>query len=84
MTQGKIEGYRRFMKNLSLLITTIVLLNRRVGTGVFVDYDNNHRYHEALKNSTSTNSIVDMTLMECTPVVRQQQLGQSGRGFGFS
>jgi len=48
MTQGKIERYHRSMKN-------IVLLENYYSPDeleLFVDYYNNHRYHEALNNLT--------------------------------
>ncbi len=52
MTQGKIERYHRSMKNLILLENyyTPEQLSHQVGR--WVDYYNNHRYHEAINNVT--------------------------------
>jgi len=52
MTQGKIERYHRSMKNIILLdhyYSPSELVDR---IRIFVDYYNNHRYHEALNNVT--------------------------------
>lgn len=52
MTQGKIERYFRPMKNLILL--DIYYSPEELGSriGEWVDYYNNHRYHEAIDNVT--------------------------------
>ena len=52
MTQGKIERYHRSMKNLVLLDNyyTPEKLSEQIGR--WVDYYNNHRYHESLDNVT--------------------------------
>ena len=52
MTQGKIESYHRSMKNLILLdhYYTPSELEERIRE--WVDYYNNHRYHEAIDNVT--------------------------------
>jgi len=51
-TQGKIERYHRTMKNVIKLEHYFLPgeLERRIGE--FVDYYNNHRYHESLQNLT--------------------------------
>jgi transposase InsO family protein len=52
MTQGKIERYRRSMKN-SLLLDHYYSPSELVDQiRIFVDYYNNHQYHEALNNVT--------------------------------
>ena len=52
MTQGKIERYHRSMKNLVLLdhYYSPTELTERIRE--WVDYYNNHRYHESLDNLT--------------------------------
>ncbi len=52
MTQGKIERYHRSMKNLLLLehYYSPDELSKRIGE--WVEYYNNHRYHESLDNVT--------------------------------
>lgn len=52
MTQGKIERYHRSMKNILLLDNYYHPSELEYYIGVFVDYYNNHRYHEALNNVT--------------------------------
>lgn len=52
MTQGKIERYHRSMKNIILLEHYYSPSELEDRIGVFVDYYNNHRYHEALNNVT--------------------------------
>ncbi len=52
MTQGKIERYHRSMKNILLLENYYSPSELEHYIGVFVDYYNNHRYHEALNNVT--------------------------------
>jgi len=52
MTQGKIERYHRSMKNLILLEHYYSPSELEDQVNVFVDYYNNHRYHEALENVT--------------------------------
>jgi transposase InsO family protein len=52
MTQGKIERYHRSMKNILLLDNYYYPSELEYYIGVFVDYYNNHRYHEALNNVT--------------------------------
>jgi len=55
MTQGKIERYHRSMKNLILLDHYYSPSELEDQIRVFVDYYNNHRYHEALNNVTPAN-----------------------------
>jgi len=52
MTQGKIERYHRSMKNILLLENYYSPSELEHQIGLFVDYYNNHRYHEALNNVT--------------------------------
>lgn len=52
MTQGKIERYHRSMKNILLLENYYSPSDLEHYIGIFVDYYNNHRYHEALNNVT--------------------------------
>ena len=52
MTQGKIERYHRSMKNILLLENYYSPSELEDQIGLFVDYYNNHRYHEALNNLT--------------------------------
>ena len=52
MTQGKIERYHRSMKNIVLLENYYSPEELEYHIGVFVEYYNNHRYHEALNNVT--------------------------------
>jgi putative transposase len=52
MTQGKIERYFRSMKNLILLDIYFSPEDLRSRIGEWVDYYNNHRYHEAIDNVT--------------------------------
>ena len=59
MTQGKIERYHRSMKNLILLEHYYSPSELEDRVSVFVDYYNNHRYHEALENVTPADFIMD-------------------------
>jgi transposase InsO family protein len=52
MTQGKIERYHRSMKNIVLLENYYSPEELEYHIGVFVEYYNNCRYHEALNNVT--------------------------------
>lgn len=52
MTQGKIERYHRSMKNILLLEHYYSPDELENQIGLFVNYYNNHRYHEALNNLT--------------------------------
>lgn len=52
MTQGKIERYHRSMKNILLPDNYYHPSELEYYIGIFVDYYNNHRYHEALNNVT--------------------------------
>jgi len=51
-TQGKIERYHRTMKNVIKLENYYSPDELRLRIGQFVDYYNNHRYHESLQNLT--------------------------------
>jgi transposase InsO family protein len=51
-TQGKIERYHRSMKNLILLDNYYTPEQLNYQIGLWVEYYNNHRYHEALDNVT--------------------------------
>jgi putative transposase len=59
MTQGKIERYHRSMKNILLLENYYSPSDLEHYIGVFVDYYNNHRYHEALNNVTPADVYYD-------------------------
>jgi len=52
MTQGKIERYHRSMKNIVKLQNYYFPWELEQELSRFVDYYNNHRYHEALNNVT--------------------------------
>lgn len=52
MTQGKIERYHRSMKNVITLQNYYLPGELKEEIGHFVDYYNNHRYHESLNNLT--------------------------------
>jgi transposase len=53
-TQGKIERYHRTMKNVIKLEHYYSPEELERALALFVDYYNNHRYHESLKNLTPT------------------------------
>ncbi len=50
MTQGKIEGYHRSMKNLILLDHYYSPSELEERIQEWINYYNNHRYHEAIDN----------------------------------
>jgi len=52
MTQGKIERYHRSMKNVVKLQNHYFPWELEQEISMFVDYFNNHRYHESLNNVT--------------------------------
>jgi transposase InsO family protein len=52
MTQGKIERYHRSMKNILLLENYYSPDELTDQIDLFIEYYNNHRYHEALRNVT--------------------------------
>jgi transposase InsO family protein len=52
MTQGKIERYHRSMKNLILLDNYYTPEQLTAQIGRWVEYYNNHRYHESIDNVT--------------------------------
>jgi transposase-like protein len=49
-TQGKIERYHRSMKNVILLDNYYLPGELELEIGKFIDYYNNHRYHEGINN----------------------------------
>jgi len=49
-TKGKIERWHQTMKNRVLLESYFLPGDPERQIGVFVDHDNNHRYHESLSN----------------------------------
>jgi len=51
-TQGKIERWHQTMKNKVLLENYYLPSDLEQQVGIFVDYYNNHRYHESLNNVT--------------------------------
>ena len=52
MTQGKIEPYHRSLKNILLLENYYSPDELTDQIDLFIEYYNNHRYHEALNNLT--------------------------------
>jgi putative transposase len=52
MTQGKIERWHRSLKNIIKLQHYYTPSQLRVAIAEFIDYYNNHRYHESLDNLT--------------------------------
>lgn len=50
MTQGKIERFHRAMKNVVKLQHYFMLWELEQEIGRFMEYYNNERYHESLKN----------------------------------
>jgi len=52
MTQGKIERYHRSLKNRILLENYYLPGQLEAHLAEFVDYYNNHRYHESPSNLT--------------------------------
>ena len=54
MTQGKIEGYHRSLKNIVKLQHYYSPTELKEAIADFVDYYNNQRYHESLDNMTPT------------------------------
>jgi len=51
-TQGKIERWHQTLKNRILLENCFLPGDLKDSIGRFVDYYNNHRYHESLQNLT--------------------------------
>jgi len=52
MTQGKVERYHRSMKNILLLENYYSPPELEHQVGLFVEHNNDNRYHEALNNVT--------------------------------
>jgi len=76
MTQGKIERYHRSMKNLILLDHYYNPSELEDQIRLFVDYYNNHRYHEALNNVTPADVYYgrDHEILERREKIKQQTL----------
>ena len=76
MTQGKIERYHRSMKNLILLdlYYSPTELTERIRE--WVDYYNNHRYHEAIDNVTPADKYngKDFDVLKNRKKVRKQTM----------
>jgi transposase InsO family protein len=76
MTQGKIERYHRSMKNLILLEHYYSPSELEDQIRIFVDYYNNHRYHEALKNVTPADVYYgrDLKILERREQIKQKTM----------
>jgi transposase InsO family protein len=76
MTQGKIERYHRSMKNLILLDHYYNPSELEDQICVFVDYYNNHRFHEALKNVTPADMYYgrDLEILERREQIKQKTM----------
>jgi transposase InsO family protein len=76
MTQGKIERYHRSMKNLILLDHYYSPSELEDQIRTFVDYYNNHRYHEALKNVTPADKYHgrDVEILERRELIKQNTM----------
>ena len=59
-TQGKIERYHRSMKTVVKPHNYYCPSELETAIGKHVDYYNNHRYHEALKNMKPVDCISEM------------------------
>lgn len=75
-TQGKIERYHRTMKNVIKLehYYSPEKLKRRIAE--FVDYYNNHRYHESLNNMTPADVYFgrEKQILERREIIKQRTL----------
>ena len=76
MTQGKIERYHRSMKNLILLEHYYSPPELEEQIGVFVEYYNHNRYHEALNNVTPADVYYgrDRDILERREQIKQQTM----------
>jgi putative transposase len=76
MTQGKIERYHRSMKNLILLDHYYSPSELEDQIRVFVDYYNNHRYHEALINVTPADMYYghDLEILDRREQIKQKTM----------
>lgn len=76
MTQGKIERYRRSMKNLILLDHYYSPSKLEDQIRIFVDYYNHDRYHEALKNVTPAGMYYgrDLEVLELRWQIKQKTM----------
>ena len=78
MTQGKIERYFRSMKNLILLDLYYSPKELEVRIGEWVDYYNNHRYHEAIDNVTPSDKYfgLDREILEQRKKIKAKTMKQ--------
>ena len=78
MTQGKIERYFRSMKNLILLDLYYSPEELRTRIGEWVDYYNNHRYHEAIDNVTPSDKYFgrDREILEQRKKIKAETMKQ--------
>jgi putative transposase len=76
MTQGKIERYHRFMKNLILLEYYYGPSELEDQISIFVDYYNNNRYHEALNSVTPADVYYarDFKILERREQIKQKTM----------
>ena len=70
MTQGKIERYHRSMKNIVKLQNYYFPWELEQEISRFVDYYNNHRYHETLNNVTPADVCLNRHLKIPTQEIR--------------
>ncbi len=81
MTQGKIERYHRSMKNLTLLdhYYSPSELEKRIGK--WVDYYNNHRYHEAIEKVMPADKYFgkDQLILENRKKIKNQTIRERRR-----
>ena len=87
-TQGKIERYHRSMKNVITLPHYYVPWELEKEIAAFVDYYNDHRYHESLNNVTPADvyygrdkeilSMRDTIKQQTMQLRRRQNLGKGG------
>jgi transposase InsO family protein len=76
MTQGKIERYHRSMKNLILLENYYTPEQLSHQLGRWIEYYNNHRYHEAIDNVTPSDRFFgrDRQILERRERVKAQTM----------
>jgi transposase-like protein len=81
MTQGKIERYFRSMKNLILLDLYYSPEELRARIGEWVNYYNNHRYHEAIDNVTPSDKYFgrDREILEQRKKIKAETMRQRGK-----
>nr|WP_244649745.1 IS3 family transposase [Pseudovibrio japonicus] len=75
-TQGKIERWHQTMKNRILLENYYMSEDLEAQIGHFVDYYNNHRYHESLGNVIPADTYFgrDKKILERRKIIKQQTL----------